>query len=265
MEDSERPAVPDTSDAPEPQGQPGAAPGGGSGGAPRRRAGRLIAIAAALGVIAGTCAGFVVQAGRAPTPLRSLAQPVIGQGKGEVEPPSPAQDRRIKTDGDLRELLLPPPEGARNVDELSGADGWLSLTAYAELFEEPAAGMVELVADEFRRAAIVSWESGEARYGEIRLVQFRQEEYVAAAEWADQGYYWAEEDSGDRGRAIPGTGDGMAYVYEEPEREPGYLPVYSASAHAWRGDILMEIWLSDTKPIPEKTIIDLAKRQAARL
>ena len=32
----------------------------------------------------------------------------------------------------------------------------------------------------------------------------------------------------------------MAYVHTRPKTEAGYLPLYSAEAHAWRGDIAME-------------------------
>jgi hypothetical protein len=55
------------------------------------------------------------------------------------------------------------------------------------------------------------------------------------------------------------------YIHAEPEREDGYLPIYSAEAHAWRGDIVMKIWIYDTKPISKKKIMDLAKRQMERL
>src|SRR6478735_883739 len=79
-ENPERPDVPEgtsivvpgtTADAPS---EPG----------PRRR-GRttlIVATAAVLGLVAGTCAGFLVQAHRAPTRLPSLSQPVLNQAKG---------------------------------------------------------------------------------------------------------------------------------------------------------------------------------------
>ncbi|RZB18748.1 hypothetical protein StrepF001_13755 [Streptomyces sp. F001] len=235
--------------------------------APRRR-GRtalLIAVAAALGVVAGTCAGYVVQADRRPTALPPLSQPAVGQAKGEAEPLSAAQDRRVRTDGDLRELLLERPKGARESEFLAGSDGWLELADYADQFEEPSTAFGNLVDDEFRRAAATGWEVGSTHTVEIRLVQYRQEEYLAAAEWAESGYYWAEDQPDTRSWPIPGTGDGMAYVHDTPEQESGYQPLYSAEAHAWRGDIAMEIWIYDTKPISKKEITDLAKRQMGRL
>ncbi|MFD1273177.1 hypothetical protein ACFQ51_19765 [Streptomyces kaempferi] len=57
----------------------------------------------------------------------------------------------------------------------------------------------------------------------------------------------------------------MVYVHSKPDTHPGYLPVYGAEAQAWRGDIAMEIWIYDSKPIPKATIMDLAKRQMERL
>ncbi|MGJ3560129.1 hypothetical protein ACR6C2_22135 [Streptomyces sp. INA 01156] len=84
---------------------------------PRGRTTLLIAAAAVLGVVAGTCTGYLVQAGREPTALPSLSQPVLTQKKQkegqEPAPLSAAQDRRVKTDGDLRKLLLKKPRGAR--------------------------------------------------------------------------------------------------------------------------------------------------------
>ncbi|KKD07320.1 hypothetical protein [Streptomyces sp. WM6386] len=236
--------------------------------APRqRRRGRttlLIAAAAVLGIVAGTCTGFLVQADREPTRLPSLSQPAVKQAKGEVEPLSAAQDRRVKTDGDLRKLLLKKPAGAKKADWLDASDGWMSLASYADAFEKPGGAFDDLVNDEFRRAAVTGWETGNFTVT-VRLIQYRQEEYIAAADAVDDGQYWAEKEDSTDSWVVPGTEDGMAYVHHEPETEPGYLPLYSAEAHAWRGDIAVEVWIYDTKPITKKKIMDLAERQMERL
>ncbi|NNN34534.1 hypothetical protein HLK59_30070 [Streptomyces sp. S3(2020)] len=236
--------------------------------APRpRRRGRttlLIATAAVLGTVAGTCTGFLVQADREPTRLPSLSQPAVKQAKGEVEPLSAAQDRRVKTDGDLRKLLLKKPSGSKKADWLDDSDGWMSLAAYADAFEKPDGAFSDLVRDEFRRAAVTGWESGNQSVT-IRLIQYRQEEYTAASDAANDGQYWADKEDSTDSWVVPGTEDGMAYVHHEPETEPGYLPLYSAQAHAWRGDVAVEVWVYDTKPITKKKIMDLAERQMERL
>ncbi|MFJ2263931.1 hypothetical protein ACIOKD_37535 [Streptomyces sp. NPDC087844] len=235
-----------------------------------RRRGRttlLIATAAVLGTVAGTCVGYLVQADREPTRLPSLSQPVLAQAKGKgPEPLSAAQDRRVKAEGDLRKLLVERPKGAGDGAYATDDDGaWMTLAEYADRYTEPDTVFRELVSDEFRRAAVANWSESGTRDVEVRLLQYRQEEKPAAAGYAESQRYWAEELGANHSWSIPGTGDGMAYVHDEPQQKAGYQPVYSAQAHAWRGDIAMEIWIYDTKPVPKKTIMDLAEQQMERL
>ncbi|GGW45691.1 hypothetical protein FHS32_004068 [Streptomyces albaduncus] len=236
--------------------------------APKRRRGRtgaLIGVAAALGLVAGTCAGYLVQADREPTPLPPLSQPVLPQAKGKgPEPLSAAQDRRVKTDGDLRELLLDRPRGAKRTEWTEGSDGWLDLAAYADRFEKPDAAFGQLVQDRFRRAVVTGWEVGDDYTVDIRLVQYRQEEAASAAEVGVEAQYWPEQERHDSW-PIPGTGEGRAYVLAEPRTEDGYQSLYGAEAHAARGDITMEIYVYGTKPVPKKMIMSLAERQMERL
>ncbi|MGV9556626.1 hypothetical protein [Streptomyces sp. NPDC003522] len=256
----------------EPEGaaEPEAGPAGGAAPAARtRRRGRttlLIAAAAVLGVVAGTCAGYLVQADREPTKLPPLSQPVLAQAKGPGPEPLPAtRDRRLRTDGDLRKLLLTKPKGAKEAEWLEGGDGWLDMAGYAGLYEKPDNVFPDLVGDEFRRAAVTGWSEGKTYRVEIRLVQFRQEEALGAADYSDNNQYWADEEDATDSWDLPGTGDGMVYVHREPETEPGYLPLHTAEAHAWRGDVTVEVWVSDTKAIPKKKIMDLARRQMEKL
>ncbi|MGC9543745.1 hypothetical protein [Streptomyces sp. UG1] len=222
-------------------------------------------MAAVLGVVAGTCAGYLVQADREPTKLPPLSQPTLAQAKGEAPEPLPAaQDRRVRTEGDLRKLLLKKPRGAKNAEWLEGLDGWMDMADYADTYEEPDQAFGDLVGAEFRRVAVTGWSVGNSYSVEIRLVQYRQEEAVAAADAVASQRYGAESDD-VRSWPIPGTGDGMAYVHKEPTTEPGYLPLYSAEAHASRGDIALQIWLTGSKPFKKKTVMDLAERQMERL
>ncbi|MEU6546540.1 hypothetical protein [Streptomyces sp. NPDC046859] len=273
MELPERPgepegmAPPGTAPVPETVEPQGAEPEAAAAPVRARRRGRttlLIAGAAVLGLVAGTCTGYLVQADREPTKLPSLSQPTLKQSKGEApEPLSASRDRRVRTDGDLRKLLLKKPRGAKTADWSSADDGWMDLASYAETFGDPKDAFGENVANEFRRAAVVAWEQGDTAV-EIRLVQFRQEESMAAAEAARGAHYWA--DIGDNHSwPIPGTEDGMAYAYTKPEAEPGYVPQYEAKAFAWRGDIEMEIFVTSPRTVGKKTLLGLAKRQLERL
>jgi hypothetical protein len=222
-------------------------------------------VAAVLGVVAGTCTGYVVQAGRKPTPLPPLSQPVVKQAKGEAEPLSAAQDPRVKTNGDLRKLLVDRPKGARDNPLAPRGDGWWTLAQYAERYKAPGDAFANELSNEFRRVAVTSWRTNDTHAVEVHLVQYRQQEQMGAIENADNGTYWAERDVKGHSWPIPGTGDGMAYAATKPDREPGYVPVYGAEAHAWRGDISMEIYILDTKPITKKEIMSLAERQLERL
>ncbi|MDN0194267.1 hypothetical protein [Streptomyces sp. S.PNR 29] len=233
---------------------------------PRGRTALLIAAAAALGLVGGTCAGYLVQADREPTVLPSLSQPELAQAKGDgPEPLSAAQDRRVKTDGDLRKLLLKKPRGAQEAEYLTGDDGWLDLAAYADTYKSPNDMFGELVYDEFRRAAVTGWETGDGKGVEVRLIQYRQEERPAAMEASEDAKYWADAKPGTRSWAVPGTTAGRVYVHTRPHTEPGYLPQYTAEAFMWRGDIAVEIFTWDTGPVSKGKIMDLAERQMERL
>lgn len=232
----------------------------------RRRRGPLLFVGATvLGLVAGACAGYLVQADRAPTKLPSLSQPRFAQAKGEPEPLSAAQDARLRTDGDLRRLLLKKPAGAEDAEWLTGADGWLDQVAYAESYEKPADAFEEAADEHFRRAAVVGWTTGSGTDVEIRLVQYRQEESLSAEQDNENNQYWSGRRSGTRSWALPGTRDGRAYVHSRPETRAGYQPQYGAEAFAWRGDVCLEILVTDTQPVPKATIMRLAERQLERL
>ncbi|MGW0766881.1 hypothetical protein [Streptomyces sp. NPDC002676] len=237
--------------------------------APVRRRGRtawLVAGAAVLGLVAGTCAGYLVQADREPTKLPPLSQPTLPQAKGKGPAPlAAAQDRKVKMDGDLRKLLLKKPSGARAGNFSEGEDGWMSMSGYAERFSRSGEVFRGLIASEFRRGAVADWRESGTRIVEIRLMQYRQDEKRAAADAAEANNNWATEDEFDtQSWPIPGTGDGMAYLHKRPTTVFG-VSFHTAEAHAWRGDVYMEILIYDRKPIPSGRIRDLAKRQMERL
>lgn len=213
-----------------------------------------------LGLVAGTCAGFLVQAHREPTRLPSLSQPVLTRAKGPApEPLSAAQDHRVKTDGDLRKLLIPRPKGTKVPDWAPETDGWLDMAGYAGELEHSDRVFDRLVGQEFRRAAGATWTETSTRNVTVRLVQYRQEEDLVAE---GRAHGWKTDDT--RGWPITSGSDGTVYLFK-PERKAGYLPLYKAGATAARGDIAMEIWIYDSKPITKSKIMDLAKRQLERL
>ncbi|MFI2642635.1 hypothetical protein [Streptomyces sp. NPDC018610] len=251
-----------------PRAEGGREPVGAGAVRPRRRRGRtalLIATAAVLGVVAGTCTGYLVQADREPAALPPLSQPVLPRAEGPApEPLTAAQDHRVKTEGDLRKLLLPKPRGAREAEWLKGDDGWLDLARYAGYFEKPGDAFDWLVREEYRRGAATAWE-GDTSTVDIRLLQYRQVDTMGAADVTRSNQEYRRGKDGVRSWPIPGAGESMAYVLPRADAGHGRARNYGAEAFAWRGDLALEIFIDSDKPVSKAQIIDLAQRQLERL
>ncbi|MFD9977161.1 hypothetical protein ACFWZR_23170 [Streptomyces sp. NPDC059017] len=259
--------------SPEPEPEPGAEAGpqtpDASAGRRRGRTAVLIAVAAVIGISAGTAVGYKIQADRPPTPLPALNQPGLAYpakplAADEVpEPLGAAEDRRVRTDGDLRKLLLPRPKGARASDA-GTRDGWLDTAAYAQDFEDPAWMFAGLTEADLRRVARVAWSQGEHRDVDVSLVQFRSG--VGAVEHAgSQLNYLPDADhAGNDGEPLKGSGNGRYYLFPV-ERKAGYLPLYQARAVFQRGDVMVDINIFDSERIGKNEIRSLAERQLERL
>lgn len=239
---------------------------------PRGRTTLLIAAAALLGIAGGTATGYGIQAERPPTPLTALSQPDLAYPAkplpaDKVPGPLPAsQDRQVRTDGDLRKLLMAKPAGLREDEDTWLTDGWASLEDYAHDFGDEAYMYEDLVASGFRRLAGASWGRGD-REVNVWLVQFQSSATLGATDHdMGQRLYMGDDEhgAGNEGDAIKGSGDGRYYLYGV-HNEPGYLPLYRARAVAYRGDVMMDINIFDTKPIAKKDIRTLAERQLERL
>ncbi|MGW7198431.1 hypothetical protein [Streptomyces chryseus] len=239
----------------------------------RARTPLIIAAAAAMGIVGGLAAGYTVQADRPPTPLPALAQENLAypakplpEGK-EPEPLSAKDDHRVRTDGDLRKLVLSRPAGARASDPEWLKDGWADLASYALDFESEGHMFEQLAAQDFRRLAGAAWEQDANRLVTVRLAQFGAGPVAGAAEHAEGQHSYMPEDedgAGNNGDALKGSGNGRYYVYKA-RREAGYLPSYRARALVQRGDIVADISIFDTRPISKKDIRVLAERQLERL
>ncbi|WP_328895381.1 hypothetical protein [Streptomyces sp. NBC_00236] len=241
---------------------------------PRGRTTLIIVAAAVLGIAAGTAVGYGVQADRAPTPLTALSQPDLAYPAkalpaDQVPDPLPAsQDRQVRTDGDLRKLLIPRPGGWRdNENATLIQDGWMGVDDYALAFKSEDYMFSEFLGNNVRRIAAVSWRKGAYGVARLRLVQFRSGIDSAAAAFAEnQRAYMPEADrgAGNEGDALKGSVSGRYYLYKV-DRKAGYMPNYRARAVFHRGDVMVEINMSDTVPISKKDIRTLAERQLERL
>ncbi|WP_432104658.1 hypothetical protein [Streptomyces sp. bgisy091] len=239
---------------------------------PRGRTTLLIAAAALLGIAGGTAVGYGIQAERPPTPLPALSQaklvyPVKPLPADKVPPPLPvSQDRQVRTEGDLRKLLLSKPKGYKDAESLWAREGWVDLADYAGDFEDEGYMYEELLGADFRRAVAAGWERGNRTVG-VSLVQFASGNQLGAEGHAESQLSYmgdSESGAGNTGDAIKGSRNGRYYLYKV-RNKAGYLPLYQARAIAQRGDLVMDIHVFDSKPIGKKDIRDLAERQLERL
>ncbi|MFJ2651264.1 hypothetical protein ACIO1C_31650 [Streptomyces sp. NPDC087420] len=238
---------------------------------PPRRRGRttlIVGVAALLGVVAGTATGYTIQADRAPTALpplsqQGLAYPAKALPAGtKVTPLYEAEDSRVRTDGDLRKLLLRRPPGVREAPQDYIADGWSPLAFYTSVADLPSTTFGYLAGLDFRRVASTSWDQARDHMTNIDLVQFRSGPNMGAKDlFADQTAY--SESLGGMGEAIRNSVAGYYWVFEA-DHEPGFLP-HHARALAQRGDVVVDINIFDSKPIAATEIRDLAERQLERL
>ncbi|MFE7778904.1 hypothetical protein ACFU5O_34515 [Streptomyces sp. NPDC057445] len=241
---------------------------------PARRRGRtalIVAAAAVVGIVGGTAVGYGVQADREPTPLPALSRPELAYpakplpGGARPVPLSAAEDHQVRTDGDLRKLVLAKPSGARRVDGM-GPDGWMDLAFYSLEFESEDHMFEMFLESDLRRVAGAAWEQGEHKRTAIRLVQFRtgQEAGELASDQRSYMPYDDEHGAGNHGDPLKGSKEGRYYLYKVSEKA-GYLPAYKARAVFHRGDIMVDISIYDTKRITKNDIRSLAERQLERL
>ncbi|MFD0356199.1 hypothetical protein ACFVHW_21040 [Streptomyces sp. NPDC127110] len=240
--------------------------------APRRRGrGRttlLIAAALVLGALAGTVTGYAVQYHRPPTALPPLAQqkpdaPKALAPNDATTAKSINANRWHKADGDLTELLIEAPAGAK-----VEAEGYDTLDSFATSFEESGDALRTNVQDGFRRLATRVWTQGDVLV-EVRLVQFRDFTGADLYQVSQASYMSEKKYAGNDGVAVPGVPAelGHVWIYSEAHTEPGYMPVREARAIVRRGDIVLDIYYFDKRgrAISEGDVLDLAKRQLERL
>ncbi|MFJ8163469.1 hypothetical protein ACIRBY_21450 [Streptomyces sp. NPDC096136] len=237
----------------------------------RRRRGRttaLIAGALVLGALAGTVTGYAVQYDREPTPLPPLAQQKLDTPKAQA--PNGATtvktinaNRWHKTDDDLTKLLVDAPSGAK-----VEADGYETPDSFSTTFNEPDGVLRDFLKADLRRLATRAWTQGDV-FVQVRLVQFRDFS-GADGYYRDQSVYMPDKEfAGNAGAVVPGVSAGLGHVwvYSETNQEPGYLPIRQARALVRRGDIVLDVFYTDTRggKIAEGDVLDLAKRQLERL
>ncbi|MFJ7998691.1 hypothetical protein ACIQ7D_16325 [Streptomyces sp. NPDC096310] len=224
-------------------------------------------MAAVLGLVGGTATGYAIQADRPPTPLPTLAQPGLAYPArplpaGEAAKPlSAEEDNQVRTDGDLRELLIDRPAGAREIAPEWLDDGWVPIRSYAQYFEGGGYAFSSALDNGLRRVAGTAWTGSGDRQGNVVLAQYRPSVDTHATA-ALEVLPWGMIARSGSGNPVEGTAKGRYYVYDAGDRTPLRYRAYAA---AHRGDVLVKIQLVDSRPIGEKDIRTLIEDQVERL
>jgi hypothetical protein len=234
--------------------------------APRRR-GRttvLIAAAAVLGVLAGTGVGYRIQYDREPTPLAPLAgaMPVQPKGAAPAAPALPAsQDRAAVYDGNLLDLLVPIPKGAKASERV-----WVSLTGFAETFDDPAGTFKDYAMGGFQRSVRADWTGAPGTYDEVEVIQFRDEGTAFASSlftrWASANAY---DPAYGTSVEIPGVMNGYVWPSGKAVTQDGYEPEYHGRALAQVGNILIEVFVDRLHPVTASAVLPVINEQLERL
>ena len=220
----------------------------------KRRTGLLFSSAVALGVLGGTAAGFAIQQARHATPLPPLDQALTASARvAKPDTVDPATDDVAKLNGDLRNLLLDKPAGAKD-SAVFPEKGWLTIHDLAEYSWRPDEAFLKLNSDKFRRAVAANWVADDGADVEVDLVQFRTTagalDYFKSVP-ADNGV--AQVPGSDIGYAVSGTVKDAA----------GMFSGYGAVLH---GSVVELVYIDSAKgTVDSDRVIQVAKDQAGRL
>ncbi|MFJ6212069.1 hypothetical protein ACIQGZ_01815 [Streptomyces sp. NPDC092296] len=256
-----QPFTPGSREAPPP---PAAEPEPAAPRRPRPRTGVLLTAALLLGVLGGGAVGYAVQARRPPTPLPPLAVPwpAYPDRPLDAKAAAAAAVEPLKIDGDLRKLLISKPKGAKDWDFMPGVDGWMPIDEMALMWSNARGMFIKLLADDFRRAATVSWLEGDTDF-RVRLIQFGPD---GASQPAADVQLAACDDDTCTSRPIPGTATGVALVSNTTETYAESKDrYYLGLAVARRGNVEMRIDVHSPRKVDINRVLDLAQRQWERL
>ncbi|WP_441251045.1 hypothetical protein [Kitasatospora sp. McL0602] len=228
----------------------------------RRRTARLLVAALLLGPVLGAGVGYTVQATRRPTPLPPLqvSMPTYPDSVLDAKAAAEAAPKPLGIDGDLRKLLIAKPADAGSWDNYGRGDmsGWISPGEKAMTYGKADREFTSLLADGFRRDAIVAWEKNDVKY-RIELIQYASDHTADAISSVNA---LSEADA----HPLDGTSTGY---YTAPATQMTYAEsteqYYYGRAVARRGDVVMRISLFSPGQVNADELQDLAKRQWERL
>jgi hypothetical protein len=147
------------------------------------------------------------------TDLPGLATP--GDGRWDFPGLKPVGKGQTVPGGhhmtDLRELLLPRPQGAKADESLPGTDGWYAASAFTKLFTADSVGdeNARLKQAGLRHVAATGWTMPDGMHTRIFLLQFDRAAYAAKYAQDASNDTLATAEDADPDVHIPGVADGL--------------------------------------------------------
>ncbi|MEV4559855.1 hypothetical protein AB0K51_23070 [Kitasatospora sp. NPDC049285] len=224
--------------------------------------GTLFLVAVLAGPVLGGTVGYAIQAARPATPLPRIAAPKLSYPADRVDPAvvAAAAPQPLNIDGDLRELLLKRPDGTEEWKENAGDGGWMTTADTAESYGESQRIFKQLLANGFRRSAVVAWKAGDVEY-RIRLVQY-------APDSADNAITAANDYRAGNTKVgkLAGNPDSVVAVLDDPlHYADSTEKYYYGQVLARKGTVVMNVEVYAKNPVDRAQLEDLAKRQWERL
>ncbi|MFJ5926808.1 hypothetical protein ACIQF6_29865 [Kitasatospora sp. NPDC092948] len=230
---------------------------------PKRKlgVGAMFLIAVLAGPVIGAVVGYGIQAARPATPLPELVAPKLSYSAERIDAKAlaAAGPQPLNIDGDLRDLLIKRPDGAKEMLEGEG-DGWMSVADQAETYGDSAQAFGDLLRSGFRRQAVVAWYADDNTQYWVNLHQFTSES-------ADQTILaMSPYSSGKETSKIPGNDDSLVLISKEPTTYARSTEQYYwGEALARKGTVLMSVSVQSKNPVDRAQLEDIAKRQWERL
>jgi hypothetical protein len=148
--------------------------------------------------------------------------------------------------GDLRRFLLPKPPSADHWVNHEAPNGTMNIKQLAFFYDDPKSGAAYLKSAGFKNGATAVWQDSAKNIVEIRLERF---------DTANDAYSFYQDDIGSvpDARDTKGTtgapvlrADRGAMVFSGGKKEKD--GTFTSKGIAYRGDVFVEIWVTQTAP-----------------
>ncbi len=195
-----------------------------------------------------------VHIGVYPAPASSYVEPT----------PSPTTTAPARNhSGDLRRFLLARPPSAKKWFNRYAPTGTMSLKQLASMYDDPKSGADYLKSSGFKNAATVLWEDKAGNFVEIRLYRFQTDSEAFRFYQDEVSSVPTDKDTrGTHGLTVSrASGAAMTFTGGKKAKD-GTL---TSKGIAYRGDIFIDMWITQKAPESEPLVAGLVYQQWIRL